>query len=325
MITVICNLGINHKIIGGQFVRSQNISDYLKDNLNEKVEIIDVGSRNKILIVLKGLKGLIFSRRVVLIPGPNLLRLFSYLKINSILKKIVLIAVGGWIGDLASNNKNTFYFTQKIHSIWVQTNGLKQELILHDIKSYILLNFKNNLVPRKPQKTLTRPLKIVFMSRVSREKGIFEAIDAAKELPNIMSLDIFGPMHDCEINIDGFKNIKYLGVLDSADIQNTLKNYDCLIFPTRYHGEGFPGVLLDAFFAGITVIASNWRFNSEIVKNYDNGLLINKICKDEIKVKIQEVYNDRDLLHKLKIGAYGSCNKYSSHTIMKKFIKKINI
>ena len=152
MITVICNLGINHKIIGGQFVRSQNISNYLKDSLNEKVQIIDVGSRNKILIVLKGLKGLVFSRRVILIPGPNLLRLFAYLKINSILKKIVLIAVGGWLGDLSSKSKNIFYFTQKIHSIWVQTNGLKQELILKDINSNILLNFKNNLVPSKPKK-----------------------------------------------------------------------------------------------------------------------------------------------------------------------------
>ena len=46
-----------------------------------------------------------------------------------------------------------------------------------------------------------------------------------------------------------------------------LKKYFALLFPTYFHGEGFAGCLIDAFFAGIPVIATDWLYNKDIINN----------------------------------------------------------
>lgn len=52
-----------------------------------------------------------------------------------------------------------------------------------------------------------------------------------------------------------------------------LKNYDALLFPTYYEGEGFAGTIIDAFAAGLPVIASDWKYNSEIIKQGITGVI----------------------------------------------------
>ena len=46
-----------------------------------------------------------------------------------------------------------------------------------------------------------------------------------------------------------------------------------MIFPTYYVGEGFPGTIIDAFSSGIPDIATDWRYNSEIVQNGKTGYI----------------------------------------------------
>lgn len=44
-----------------------------------------------------------------------------------------------------------------------------------------------------------------------------------------------------------------------------LKGYFALLFPTYYKGKGFAGTLIDAFSVGVPVIASDWKYNAELV------------------------------------------------------------
>jgi glycosyltransferase involved in cell wall biosynthesis len=46
-----------------------------------------------------------------------------------------------------------------------------------------------------------------------------------------------------------------------------------MLFPTTWKGEGFPGVIIDAFIAGLPVIASNWNMNNEIIVDGVNGFI----------------------------------------------------
>ena len=55
---------------------------------------------------------------------------------------------------------------------------------------------------------------------------------------------------------------------------STLSKYDCMLFPTYWKGEGFPGVVIDAFIAGLPVIATDWNMNTEIIKEGENGFII---------------------------------------------------
>lgn len=47
-----------------------------------------------------------------------------------------------------------------------------------------------------------------------------------------------------------------------------------MLFPTFWKGEGFPGVIVDAFIAGLPVIATHWNMNVEIIQDGINGFII---------------------------------------------------
>ena len=52
---------------------------------------------------------------------------------------------------------------------------------------------------------------------------------------------------------------RYCGIKDPKDSVKTLKNYFALVFPTRFYTEGIPGTIIDAYYAGVPVIASKWE------------------------------------------------------------------
>ena len=61
--------------------------------------------------------------------------------------------------------------------------------------------------------------------------------------------------------------VEYKGVANYNQTVDVLKNYFALLFPTYFHGEGFAGCIIDAFFAGIPIIATDWLYNKDIVKD----------------------------------------------------------
>ena len=79
-----------------------------------------------------------------------------------------------------------------------------------------------------------------------------------------------------------------------------------LLFPTYYDGEGFAGTLIDAMAAGVPVIASNWRYNSEIIKDGKIGFIINKNLKNEL-VKVLSATNRGN---EMKISCLLEAEKY---------------
>lgn len=128
-------------------------------------------------------------------------------------------------------------------------------------------------------------MKLCTFSRVMREKGIE---DAAKAVTTVnaelgyraFSLDIFGQIDSRQT--EWFEDLKktfpdyihYVGLVPFDKSVETLKSYYMLLFPTYYEGEGFAGTLIDAYSAGVPVIASDWRYNPEIV-NKNVGYVYN--------------------------------------------------
>jgi glycosyltransferase involved in cell wall biosynthesis len=53
-----------------------------------------------------------------------------------------------------------------------------------------------------------------------------------------------------------------------------LSKYSCMLFPTYWQGEGFPGVIIDAYIAGLPVIATDWNMNKEVVVDGVTGLIV---------------------------------------------------
>jgi glycosyltransferase involved in cell wall biosynthesis len=295
MILLIGNFGNSkNRTIGGQHVRTRSILRLLQNELSEKIYTIDL-SKNLFLQMPNIFIGLIYSKKIILLPGKNFLKLASQAKFIFRNKRIYMVAIGGWLWQ-SCQNKKIRSFLMQLECLWVQTGGLKSRLSDCGVNSTLLPNFKyvNNFqIVEKNYSTIN----VVFCSRVSRDKGIIEAISAFKDMPLNYHLHIYGPKHGVDIKsiTDGQTNITFYGEIDPFDVPSVISKYHIFLFPTYHKGEGFPGVIIDAFYASLPVVATDWRYNAELITS-DLGLLINIKSSKAIKDALLSLGSDHKKL-----------------------------
>ena len=127
-----------------------------------------------------------------------------------------------------------------------------------------------------------RPLRLVFFGIVREEKGILVLLQCLRKLAEENSeyrCDIYGPLwpsfaDQFEKAMRGTPNANYKGVVDPDDVVKTMADYDVMVFPTHYQGEGHPGVVIESMFAGIVPIATSHRSIPELITHRENGLLV---------------------------------------------------
>src|SRR5690606_29973646 len=67
--------------------------------------------------------------------------------------------------------------------------------------------------------------------------------------------------------------IRYKGSVNYVDSVDVLKKYFALLFPTQFKTEGIPGTIIDAYAAGLPVIASEWDSAHEIIDQGSTGYI----------------------------------------------------
>jgi glycosyltransferase involved in cell wall biosynthesis len=135
-------------------------------------------------------------------------------------------------------------------------------------------------------------------------------------------IDIYGPLFD-DIPVSLFDQnprISFKGPIAHVDVIPTMKQYDAFVFPTHHEGEGYPGVILEAYNAGLPVIASDWRAIPEIVDEY-SGVLVRPKDPGALAQAMQTLADDPELFTRLRHGAREKANQFSSAYWAKKFLE----
>lgn len=169
----------------------------------------------------------------------------------------------------------------------------------------------------------------VFFSRVCIEKGIDIVLEVARLMP-IIEFHIYGPIsNDCfEILYRAIfctRNVYYHGLFvnDGEAIYRELRNYNVLLFPTGWGGEGVPGVIVESKIAGIPTIASNICYNAEIVHDYSDGIIIRNNTTKDLMDALATIMNDKVLQNKLKDGAIRDSENYFIEGYLDRIICKL--
>lgn len=137
--------------------------------------------------------------------------------------------------------------------------------------------------------------RFVFISHVKETKGVNEILKARQQFDSSYIIDIYGPDKgfDCPKALKESFSLCYKGVLSPENVIKTLSNFDVLILPTYHDGEGYPGIIIEAFSLGIPVITTRWNAIPEIVDHMKNGILIEPKSSDEL-IKAIQSFNDEN-------------------------------
>lgn len=166
--------------------------------------------------------------------------------------------------------------------------------------------------------------KFVFISRVQKEKGILLLANCFKNLSQDYTLDIYGHVEGLEIRNLECDNVKYRGTLYPNEVQKVLTKYDVLCLPTDWEGEGYPGIIIEAFSVGIPVISTYKGGIPELIEDKKNGLLIQPNDAESLLASIKW-FNDAKfkLMAKRSLESFASFNADIVNNRIMSIIKSI--
>jgi len=164
--------------------------------------------------------------------------------------------------------------------------------------------------------------RLIFLGQIRRQKGIEVLLDAMDGLSELCHVDCFGsPIESGLVHrLERQAGVDYRGEIDPGSVGEVFGGYDALVLPTFWHGEGLPGVVVEAFQCGRPVIASDWRRIPEVVRDGDNGLLVEPRSVQALRVAITRLVDDDELYGRLCNGARTSGDALRSDVWHARFV-----
>lgn len=315
---IIGHFGFGFKCYDGQTVKTIMIAEELERQLKkENVSCYDThGGIKKICqILFSCIKCLKKCDNVVAMPDSNGVKvIFPWLVAfnRAFKRRIHYVVIGGWLPEFVAKRKYLSGVLKKLDGIYVETNTMKKALESQGFENiHIMPNCKKLTVLSEEELVYPEgvPYKLCTFSRVMKEKGIEDAVNAVIKVNTELgytayTLDIYGQVDANqtewfdELQSSFPEYIFYGGLVPFDKSVEVLKNYFALLFPTYYEGEGFAGTLIDAFSAGVPVIASDWKYNSEIVNERVGYVYPAREQKELEKILFTVVKNPNDILSK---------------------------
>jgi glycosyltransferase involved in cell wall biosynthesis len=114
--------------------------------------------------------------------------------------------------------------------------------------------------------------------------------------------------------------VEYIGPQYGEDKYNTLLSSDCFVFPTHFHKEAFPLVVLEAMAAGLPVISTQEGAIPEIVDDGVNGFIVEKNNHKDLAAKMEYLITHPE--SSKKIGTAGK-NKFERLYTIERFHRNL--
>ena len=333
------------KILDGQTIKTKIVTkELMKYYTTEQIKILDTyGGKFKLIVLMIKLIFLMkVCKNIIIFPGKNGLRVFAPLIaiINKFFNRnLNYVVIGGWLPEFLENRNYLRKALEKFNYIYVETDIMKKKLEQIGLKNVVVMPNCKELNILSEDKLIYNnelPLRVCTFSRVLKEKGIEDAINAVIQInekykKTVYSLDIYGQI---EMNYkESFEKlqkmfpefIEYKGLVEFDKSTEVLKNYFLLLFPTYYSGEGFAGTVLDAYSAGVPVLASDWRYNTEVILNNRTGLIFKNKNIEDLIDKLDKCYKDKETINSMKSNCLLEAKKYQPSKVVKILLRNITL
>ena len=166
------------------------------------------------------------------------------------------------------------------------------------------------------------------------EKGLGVLLDAvdrlraspARESVEGIEFHVYGPMSPSMTGrIRRTPGMTAHGFMANDRLRDALRRHDVLVFPSYYAFDGHPGVIIEAFMAGLPVITSDLPGPSEIVHHEMNGLIVKADDADALAAAMMRLATDSALRRRLVVGARASASDFDQDKILPDLIKAFDL
>jgi glycosyltransferase involved in cell wall biosynthesis len=96
-----------------------------------------------------------------------------------------------------------------------------------------------------------------------------------------------------------------------------------MLFPTYYDGEGFAGTILDAESAGVPIIASDWKYNPEIVIDDEIGYIVPAHDINALMERLIYICDNIPQWNEKKYKCLIDAKKYNPSIVIKTLISRL--
>lgn len=251
--------------------------------------------------------------------------------------------IGGSLGESVRNGRYSAEVIGNMDCTIVESPIMKEQLEACGVKGVITLpNFKPiTYYPNIKERISSigkRPLRFVFLSRIMAEKGCDYILECAKQLnaaglEHDYIIDFYGAIANTyeavfTEKIKRLGNVCYQGFLNlrENDGYDKLADYDVMLFPTYWKGEGFAGVFIDAFVSGVPMIASDWAHNRQFMTENETALFVPVHNIPALRDKMHECIEGKHELKRMALCCQKQAETYNvDNVVTRELLKRIGI
>ena len=340
---VIGHFAFGKEFLDGQTIKTKVLAKALCEHFGEE-SILKVDthgwSANPVKFTAQIWNAAMKAESVVILPAHNGLQVIVPLLCvaQKIYKnKLHYAVIGGWLPTFLRKRKWLGKLLKAFKGIYVETQVMKLQLEEQGFSNIVIMpNCKDLpvLSSEELEKDYQEPYKLCTFSRVMREKGIEDAVYAVSAVNEKMgrtvyALDIYGQVDSEqrewfeEVQEQFPDYIRYCGGIPFDKSVSVLRNYFALLFPTRFYTEGVPGTIIDAYAAGVPVIASRWESFYEVIEDSYTGIGVDFGQVESLCKRLEEIAEAPEVLMRLKRNCLQRAVSYIPENAVRVLVNKL--
>lgn len=202
-------------------------------------------------------------------------------------------------------NRLTGNFKNNVDSYIALTNFAKSRFVAAGLPKH-KISIKPNFINQTEQQEIVIGDYVVFIGRLTQEKGVATLVEACKQTRNI-PLKIVG---DGELRqklesvcIEYDLNIEFLGYRDKETVMSLIKNSRFLVLPSECY-EGFPVTIAEAYACGKPVLGSKIGSLDELIVEKVTGRKFVFGSADSLAEIMQNMWLDINRIKTMSENAY---------------------
>jgi glycosyltransferase involved in cell wall biosynthesis len=154
---------------------------------------------------------------------------------------------------------------------------------------------------------------LAFAGRLTAQKDLDVALSAMRELPGVRLLVAGDGPERSRLEAAAGDNVAFLGALPRAEVLGLLRSADAAILTSAW--ENFPHGVVEALAVGTPVIATRTGGVAEVVRDGENGLLVEPGDAAAFTSAVHRYLADDALSARLRAAAAPSVARYDADAV----------